>query len=70
MTCEGGLDTCTSCDATLPFSFYFRNECFESCPLDISVEDEGVCVECNSNYKTCDDEYSANGCRGVSDSGF
>ena len=61
-TCSGSLTTCTSCDQTLPFSFYFRNECFEECPRDISVEDEGVCVECDSNCKTCDDEYSADFC--------
>ena len=61
-TCEGSLTTCTSCDLTQDLSFYFRNECFTSCPLDISVEDEGVCVECDSNCKTCDDEYSPDFC--------
>ena len=62
MTCEGSLTRCTSCDQSLQASYFFRNECFEQCPLDISVEDEGECVECSPNCKTCDSLYDANFC--------
>ena len=61
-TCEGSQTRCTSCDLTQPFSYFFKNECFEDCPIDISVEDEGVCEECNSNCKTCHSDYSADYC--------
>ena len=63
-TCEGSLTRCTSCDQALPNTrtFLFRNECWESCPADISVEDEGQCVACNPNCATCDDQYSADFC--------
>mmetsp|Transcript_41345 Transcript_41345/g.54379 ORF Transcript_41345/g.54379 Transcript_41345/m.54379 type:complete len:84 (+) Transcript_41345:4-255(+) len=46
----------------LPESFFFQNKCYESCPLDISVEDEGVCVACDAVCKTCDSDYSFNYC--------
>ena len=61
-TCEGSLTRCTSCDQTQAQSLFFRNQCFETCPLDISVFNEGVCEECNPNCKTCDSQYSANFC--------
>ena len=61
-TCENSLTRCTSCDQSLDAIYFFRNECFEQCPIDISVQDEGECVECNSNCKTCDSLYDAGHC--------
>jgi len=69
-TCEGSLTRCTSCDQLLPQSLFFRNECFETCPLEISVLDEGRCYECNPNCKTCDDEYSTDFCTSCYDDGY
>jgi len=61
-TCKGSVSICTSCDQTLDTSFLFRNKCFEECPRDISVENEGGCLECNPNCKTCDSDFSPNQC--------
>ena len=44
------------------FSFFFENVCYEGCPRDVSVEDEGICVPCSDNCKTCDSDYSPDFC--------
>ena len=61
-TCLGSLTHCMTCDQVLPQSWFFQNKCYEGCPRDVSVEDEGVCMACNPTCKTCDSDYEANFC--------
>ena len=67
-TCEGSLTHCTSCDDSFDsLSLLFRNKCYDDCPAEISVFSEGLCLECNSNCQTCDDQYSPDFCTSCSD---
>ena len=64
-TCEGSLTHCTSCDKTHPQYLFFENLCYETCPIDVSVFDEGVCLACSDNCGTCADSWlNCTSCQG------
>ena len=54
MTCEDTETSCTSCDQTGAFPFFFHNDCTDVCPVGISVEVDNSCVECDSTCSTCE----------------
>ena len=58
-TCLGSRTHCLSCDQTLPEYLFFQNKCYENCPAEISVFDQGQCVACSKNCKTCADSFDS-----------
>ena len=54
-TCSGSLTNCTSCDQVHVQSLLFDNVCYETCPIDFSVFDQGQCIGCSENCATCAD---------------
>ena len=64
-TCSGSLTHCTSCDSAHPQYLFFENRCYETCPTDASVFDEGQCIACSDNCGTCaDSPFNCTSCTG------
>lgn len=52
-TCEKKVTSCTSCDKSSAWPYFFHDTCISKCEPNISVLLDGACVECHSSCKTC-----------------
>jgi hypothetical protein len=57
-TCKGSGKICTSCDSQTSSYLLFKNQCFSSCPSEISVFSQGVCLACSDNCQTCSTSFN------------